>query len=321
MSDVKHGPIVVAALYKFVTLTDYVALREPLTQCMLDNGVKGTLLLAQEGINGTVSATREGIDGLLNWLKRDERFVGIDHKESYCDTQPFYRTKVKLKKEIVTMGVPDVDPNKKVGTYVEPQDWNALIADPEVLLIDTRNDYEVAIGTFKGAIDPKTESFREFPEYVQQHFDPKKHKKVAMYCTGGIRCEKASSYMLGVGFEEVYHLKGGILKYLETVPQEESQWEGDCFVFDNRVSVRHDLSEGDYDLCHACREPVSVADRQSPHYSPGISCPHCWDKLSEKTRAGAIERQKQIELALARNEPHPMGYDARLAALAKKSEG
>jgi len=303
--------IVVAALYKFVTLEDYETLREPLLQSMLQNGVKGTLLLAAEGINGTVSASRAGIDGLLAWLKNDPRFIDIDHKESYCDTQPFYRTKVKLKKEIVTMGVPDVNPNTRVGTYVNPQDWNALIADPDVLVLDTRNDYEVAIGTFQRAIDPKTESFREFPEYVQAHFDPAKHKKVAMFCTGGIRCEKASSYMLGQGFEEVYHLKGGILKYLEEVPQAESLWQGDCFVFDNRVTVRHDLSEGDYDLCHACREPVSVADRQSPHYSPGISCPNCWDSLSEKTRASARERQKQIELAKLRGEPHPMGHDPR----------
>ncbi|WP_374351541.1 rhodanese-related sulfurtransferase [Chitinimonas sp.] len=313
--------IVVAALYKFVTLEDYQALRQPLHDTMVQHGVKGTLLLAREGINGTVSASRAGIDGLLDWLKRDPRFHDLDHKESYCDSQPFYRTKVKLKQEIVTMGVPNVDPNEKVGHYVEPQDWNALIADPEVLLIDTRNDYEVAIGTFKGAIDPHTDSFREFPAYVQQHFDPAKHKKVAMFCTGGIRCEKASSYMLGAGFDEVYHLKGGILKYLETVPEEQSLWQGECFVFDNRVTVRHDLSQGDYQLCHACREPVSPEERQSPHYVAGISCPHCWDTLSEKTRASARERQKQIELARARGEPHPMGHDPRAAAQAKqKSE-
>lgn len=304
-------PIVVAALYKFVTLEDFESLRAPLQQCMVENGVKGTLLLALEGINGTVSGTRAGIDGLLAWLKRDARFHDIDHKESYCDEQPFYRSKVKLKKEIVTLGVDGVDPNQKVGTYVEPQDWNALINDPEVLLIDTRNDYEVAIGTFEGAIDPKTASFRDFPGFVKAHFDPSRHKKVAMFCTGGIRCEKASSYMLGEGFEAVYHLKGGILKYLETVPQAESKWQGDCFVFDNRVTVRHDLSEGDYDLCHACRNAISVADKASPHYSPGISCPHCWDKLSEKTRASARERQKQIELAKQRNLPHPMGHNPR----------
>ncbi|MBH1969260.1 MAG: rhodanese-related sulfurtransferase [Pseudomonadales bacterium] len=301
--------IVVAALYKFVTLEDYVALREPLLQAMVDNGIKGTLLIAEEGINGTVSGSREGIDGLMAWLENDPRMDDIDHKESYCDDQPFYRTKVKLKKEIVTLGVEGVDPNKKVGTYVDPENWNALISDPEVLLIDTRNDYEVAIGTFEGAIDPKTTSFREFPDYIKEHFDPAVHKKVAMFCTGGIRCEKASSYMLSQGFDEVYHLKGGILKYLEEVPQEETKWQGDCFVFDNRVTVRHDLSEGDYDQCHACRTPISVEDRASEHYVAGISCPHCWDKLSEKTRRSAIDRQKQIELAKARNMPHPIGYN------------
>ncbi|SEJ72277.1 UPF0176 protein [Pseudomonas linyingensis] len=305
--------IVVAALYKFVTLEDYIALREPLLAAMQANGVKGTLLLAEEGINGTVSGTREGIDALLAWLRSDPRLVDIDHKESYCAEQPFYRTKVKLKQEIVTLGVPGVDPNKAVGTYVEPQDWNALISDPEVLLIDTRNDYEVAIGTFEGAIDPRTQSFREFPAYVQQHFDPAKHKKVAMFCTGGIRCEKASSFMLAQGFAEVFHLKGGILKYLEEVPQAQSRWRGDCFVFDNRVTVRHDLSEGDFEQCHACRTPISVADRQSEHYAAGISCPHCWDSLSEKTRASARERQKQIELARARQQPHPIGRDPRQA--------
>lgn len=308
---IQTQPIVVAALYKFVTLADFEALKEPLLQSMVDNGVKGTLLLAAEGINGTVAGSRAAIDGLLAWLKADARFVDIDHKESYCDEQPFYRSKVKLKKEIVTLGVPGVDPNLSVGTYVEAEDWNALISDPEVLLIDTRNDYEVAIGTFEGAIDPKTASFREFPEYIKQHFDPAKHKKVAMFCTGGIRCEKASSYMLGEGFAEVFHLKGGILKYLETVPQEETKWQGDCFVFDNRVTVRHDLSEGDFDLCHACREPVSAADRESAHYVAGISCPHCWNTLSEKTRNGARERQKQIELAKQRNQPNPLGRNMR----------
>lgn len=303
--------IVVAALYKFVSLPDYEQLREPLLQVMQAHDVKGTLLLALEGINGTVSAPREGIDALLAWLKTDPRFVDIDHKESFCDEQPFYRTKVKLKKEIVTLGVPGVDPNLRVGTYVEPKDWNALISDPEVLLIDTRNDYEVSIGTFEGAIDPKTTTFREFPDYIKAHFDPAKHKKVAMFCTGGIRCEKASSYMLGEGFEEVYHLKGGILKYLEEVPEQQTLWKGDCFVFDNRVTVRHDLSQGEYEQCHACRNPLSAEDRSSEHYQPGISCPHCWDNLSEKTRHAASERQKQIQLALSRNQPHPIGYNYR----------
>lgn len=305
------GSIVVAALYKFVTLEDYVERREPLLTVMLDNEVKGTLLLAQEGINGTIAGSRAGIDAVLAFLKADSRLVDLEHKESYCDEQPFYRTKVKLKKEIVTLGVPGVDPNKKVGTYVDPKDWNALISDPDVVLIDTRNDYEVGIGTFTNAVDPKTKSFREFPQYVRQNFDPSRHKKVAMFCTGGIRCEKASSFMLNEGFEEVYHLKGGILKYLEEVSQEYSLWQGDCFVFDNRVTVRHDLSEGEYDQCHACRTPISAADRESEHYVPGISCPHCWDSLPEKTRISARERQKQIELARQRNQPHPIGRDPR----------
>ncbi len=303
------APIVVAALYKFVSLPDYQALREPLLQTLLQHEIKGTLLLAEEGINGTVSGSRAAIDALLGWLRQDPRLADVDHKESYCEQQPFYRTKVKLKKEIVTLGVPGVDPNAAVGTYVEPADWNALISDPEVLLIDTRNDYEVAIGTFEGAIDPKTASFREFPEYIKTHFDPSRHKKVAMFCTGGIRCEKASSYMLGEGFAEVYHLKGGILKYLEEVPEAESKWRGDCYVFDNRVTVRHDLSRGDYEHCHACRQPVSAEERQSEHYQAGISCPHCWDNLPEKTRASARARHLQIELAAARNLPHPIGFN------------
>jgi UPF0176 protein len=310
--------IVVAALYKFVSLPDYESLREPLLETLKAHDIKGTLLLAEEGINGTVSGTRESIDALLAWMKADDRFAELDHKESYSDTHPFYRTKVKLKREIVTIGVPDVDPNQRVGTYVEPQEWNAIISDPEVLVIDTRNDYEVEIGSFEGAVDPRTRSFREFPEYVRKHYDPTRHKKVAMFCTGGIRCEKASSYMLNEGFEEVYHLKGGILNYLEKVPENESLWRGECFVFDNRVTVRHDLSEGEFDQCHACRRPISVEDRQSEHYSPGASCPHCWDSLPEKTRASARERQRQIELARARNQPHPIGHDPR--QIAKLSE-
>jgi UPF0176 protein len=304
-------PIVVAALYQFVTLDDYEALREPLLETMRAHDVKGTLLLANEGINGTVSGTRESIDALLAWLRADPRLAAVDHKESYCDAHPFYRTKVKLKREIVTLGVDGVDPNQTVGTYVEPEDWNDVIADPEVLVIDTRNDYEVEIGSFEGAIDPQTKTFREFPDYVKAHYDPAKHKKVAMFCTGGIRCEKASSFMLNAGFEEVYHLKGGILSYLEKVPESQSRWQGECFVFDNRVTVRHDLAEGEYDQCHACRRPISEADMASEKYEPGVSCPHCWDSLPEKTRASARERQRQIELAKQRGEPHPLGRDPR----------
>ena len=306
--------IVVVALYKFVTLEDFEALREPLLDTMNEHGVKGTLLLALEGINGTVAGTREGTAALLEWLRRDVRLSDLDWKESVCEEMPFYRTKVKLKKEIVTIGQPGISPNERVGTYVEPQDWNALISDPEVLLIDTRNDYEVSIGTFEGAIDPQTKTFREFPEYVRQQFDPQKHKKVAMFCTGGIRCEKASSFMLKEGFEEVYHLKGGILKYLEEVAVEGTKWQGECFVFDNRVTVGHDLAPGSFDQCHACRHPVSAEDMASPQFEEGISCPHCYDSLPEKTRLRAEERQRQIQLAKVRNQPHPIGLPPELAS-------
>ena len=299
--------IVVVALYKFVTLENYPDLRQPLLDVMLENGVKGTLLLAREGINGTIAGPRAGMDVVLGWLRSDPRLSDLDHKESLCDETPFYRTKVKLKKEIVTIGVEGVSPNETVGTYVEPADWNALISDPEVLLIDTRNDYEVSIGTFEGAIDPQTKSFREFPEYVKAHYDPAKHKKVAMFCTGGIRCEKASSYMLQQGFDEVFHLKGGILKYFEEVPLEQSRWNGECFVFDNRVTVRHDLAPGSFDQCHACRHPISAEEKASPQYEEGISCPRCYDSLPEKTRRRAEERQRQVKLAKLRNQPHPIG--------------
>ena len=310
---------VVAALYHFTRLPDFEELREPLLELMKKWDVRGTLLLAREGINGTVSGSRESIDQVLTWLKSDERLQGLTHKESYCEAHPFYRTKVKLKKEIVTMGVEDIDPNHIVGTYVEPTDWNAVISDPEVLLIDTRNDYEVDIGTFKGAVNPETTTFREFPAYVEENLDPAKHKKVAMFCTGGIRCEKSTAYLKGQGFEEVYHLKGGILKYLEDVPKEESLWEGECFVFDNRVSVNHDLEAGSFDQCHACRHPVSLDDMQSAAYEAGVSCPHCIDTLSEKTRQRAVERQKQMTLAKKRGEHH-IGDDAAILMQARQQD-
>ena len=296
--------IVVAALYKFASLPDYKDMQAPLLARCHEHGIKGTLLLAQEGINGTVAGSREGIDALLQYLRTDERLADIDHKESFAETMPFYRMKVRLKKEIVTLGVPGIDPNKKVGTYVPPKRWNSLISDPDVLVVDTRNAYEYEIGTFKGAIDPHTETFREFPEFVHKNLDPAKHKKVAMFCTGGIRCEKASAYMLEQGFEEVYHLQGGILKYLEEVPAEESLWEGECFVFDQRVAVKQGLELGDYALCHACRHPVSPEDKLSPEYQEGVSCPHCYAQLSEEKRRSAAERQKQVELALQRGDMH-----------------
>jgi UPF0176 protein len=299
--------IVVAALYKFVTLKDYAALRQPLLAAMKAHGVKGTLLLANEGINGTISGRREAIDGFLAELKSDSRFADLDHKESFCEEDPFYRSKVKLKKEIVTIGVEDVNPNLQAGTYVEPRDWNALIADPDILLIDTRNDYEVALGTFEGAADPKTSSFGEFPKFVCKNLDPARHQKVAMFCTGGIRCEKASSYMQSQGFREVYHLKGGILKYLEEVPKEQSKWQGECFVFDHRVAVGQGLIPTELEMCHGCRMPLSVEDKGSPFYEEGVSCPKCFATLSEKSRASARERQKQIDLAKKRNLRKPIG--------------
>ena len=297
-----------AALYKFVSLPDYKALQAPILKACQDNHIKGTLLLAEEGINGTIAGLPENIHVLLTFLRCNprfkNRFADLEHKESFASEHPFYRMKVKLKKEIVTLGVPGVSPTKKVGTYVKPADWNALISDPEVMLIDTRNDYEVDIGTFKGAIDPRTKTFREFPEYIAEHFDKTKHKKVAMFCTGGIRCEKASSYMMDQGFEEVYHLQGGILKYLETVPEAESMWQGECFVFDQRVAVKHNLEVGEFDQCYACRHPLSPAEMQSPQYSAGISCPYCFNKTTEDKRARLIERQKQVMLAKQRGETH-----------------
>ena len=295
---------VVAALYRFARLPQFEALREPLLdQCVL-LGIRGTLLLANEGINGTVAGTREGIDSLLAYLKAIPELAELDHKESFCDELPFYRMKVKLKKEIVTMGVEGIDPQVTVGRYIEPKDWNALISDPDVLLVDTRNDYEVEIGTFKGALDPNTSSFREFPEYVKTHLDPSKQKKVAMFCTGGIRCEKATAYMIEQGFDEVFHLKGGILKYLEEVPENQSLWQGECFVFDNRVSVNHRLEKGDYDQCHGCRFPITEQDKLDSRYVAGVSCPRCHDLLTEDQRMRFSERQKQIQLAKKRRQVH-----------------
>lgn len=310
---------VVAALYKFTAFPDFENYREGIRQAMLDNEVKGTLLIAHEGINGTIAGSRAGIDTVLAYL-RDVPAIGeFEFKESYTDENPFYRTKVKLKKEIVTMGVTDIDPRKDVGQYVKPQDWNALISDPEVLLVDTRNHYEVKIGTFKNAIDPETETFREFPDYVADNLDSTQHKKVAMFCTGGIRCEKSTAFMKQQGFDEVYHLEGGILKYLEEVPKEESLWEGECFVFDNRVAVNHDLEKGQYDQCYACRMPITEAEKQSEHYVKGESCPHCFDKVTDAQRQRFHEREKQAELAEARGKHH-IGGDVPAEIEARRAE-
>jgi UPF0176 protein len=289
--------IVVAALYRFVPLPDAVQLREPILRQMIEAGVRGTLLLAHEGINGTIAGSRAGIDRILSFLRSDPRLAGLDVKESGCQEMPFKRSRVRLKKEIVTMGVEGIDPLDALGTYVDPQDWNDLISDPDVTLIDTRNDYEVAIGTFQGAANPQTHSFRDFPRYVSEQLDPARHKKVAMFCTGGIRCEKSTALLKQRGFDHVYHLRGGILKYLEVIPEEQSRWEGDCFVFDRRVSVGHGLRVGDHVMCFACGWPVARLQQQHPDYIPGIQCPHCAGQISDEQRRRFAERQRQIEQA------------------------
>ena len=296
--------VVVAALYRFAKFPDYESFREPLLEIMLAHEVRGTLLLAAEGINGTIAGNRISINAVLAWLAKDHKFAGIQAKESYVDENPFYRTKVKLKKEIVTMGVEAIDPTHIVGTYVDAKDWNALLADPEVFLLDTRNQYEVEIGTFENAINPKTDSFREFPEYVRNNLDPKVHKKVAMFCTGGIRCEKSTAYLKQHGFEDVFHLKGGILKYLEEQPEDETKWQGECFVFDNRVTVNHKLEKGNYDQCHACRRPITEEDKDSEFYQKGVSCHHCYNKHSKEQVRRYAERERQMQFAAQRSEAH-----------------
>lgn len=310
---------VVCAMYKFVALNDFEEMKEPVLSKMQALGIKGTLLLAAEGINGTVSGSREAVDGLLQYLNDDKRIFPISFKESHHQEQPFYRTKVKLKKEIVTMGVDDIDPRHTVGTYVKPKDWNALISDPDVTLIDTRNEYEIEIGTFKNAVNPQTETFREFPEYVEKNLDATKHKKVAMFCTGGIRCEKSTAYLKQVGFEEVYHLEGGILQYLEDIPKTESLWEGDCFVFDNRVAVNHDLEKSHYEQCYGCRLPITESDMLSDMFEAGVSCPKCFGQHSTEQLARFREREKQVRLAKERNEEH-VGTEAQVAIARKRKQ-
>ena len=294
----------VTALYHFTRLADYEQLKAPLQNMCELLGIKGTLLLAYEGINGTIAGTDNAINQLLDFLKADPRLATLEHKESRAEKMPFYRMKTRLKREIVTMGVDGIDPNNIVGTYVDPKDWNDLISDPDVVLIDTRNDYEVEIGTFKGALNPDTQTFREFPQWVEDNRDKLKKPKVAMFCTGGIRCEKASSFMKLNGFDDVYHLKGGILKYLETQPKDKSLWEGDCFVFDQRVAVKHGLEQSEYDQCYACRYPITDEEKSSPLYVKGVSCPRCHHKISDVQRDRFTQRQKQIELAKARGDVH-----------------
>jgi UPF0176 protein len=286
---------VIATFYKFVVLDDYRNRRQPLLNLCQHHQIKGTILLAAEGINATISGTRSSIDAILAHLKADPCFADLAPKESISEKSPFDRLKVRLKQEIVTFGIPTVNPTTTVGTYVKPQDWNQLIANPDVITIDTRNQYEVEIGTFKGAIDPQTTSFTQFPEYVADRLDPHHHKHIALFCTGGIRCEKATSYLLNQGFEHVYHLEGGILKYLEEVPIADSQWEGECFVFDDRVAITHGLEPGTHQLCWGCGNPISAADLIEPNYEPGICCPRCHSTITPAQRASRTERWRQLQ--------------------------
>lgn len=299
-----------AAFYKFVDLPDYASRKEPLLAFCEAQGVKGLILLAREGINSTIAGPAAGVHAVLAYLRADPLLADLQHKESWSDKAPFYRMKVRLKKEIVTMQVDGISPTTMAGTYVKPSDWNALISDPDVVVVDTRNDYEVEIGTFKNAIDPHIKSFSELPAWVAQYeplqadAEPKKKPKVAMFCTGGIRCEKSTAYMRTLGYDEVYHLEGGILKYLETVPPEQSLWQGECFVFDERVSVGHGLVPGAHGLCRACRQPLENGATESPLFEAGVSCPRCHATTSETQKNSARERQRQWELAKTRRQTH-----------------
>jgi len=294
----------IATFYLFADLADFEAKQASIKAFCDSQSVLGTIILAPEGINGTIAGPSAGITEVLNFLRTDERLAKLPTRLSYTDRKTFHRMRVILRPEIVTLGDSSVNPNEVVGQYVEPEDWNELINQPEVTLIDTRNDYEVEVGTFRGAIDPKTKTFGGWPEYVEKNLDPEKHPKIAMFCTGGIRCEKASAHLLKNGFKEVFHLRGGILSYLENVPEAESTWEGDCFVFDHRVAVKHGLEQGDFEICFGCRWPISEEDTQSPHYESGVSCPRCAHDLADERRARLRERHKQVILAHKRNGTH-----------------
>jgi UPF0176 protein len=294
----------IAGFYKFVDLQDFAALKAPLLACCEANEVKGTILLAPEGINGAIAAPPQAVAAVLDFLRGDPRLADLSAKESYTQTSPFYRMKVRLKSEIIKMGIPDLDPVHRVGIYVKPEEWNQLLADPDVVVIDVRNDYEVAIGSFKGAINPHIESFSELPEWLRQQGALANKPKVAMFCTGGIRCEKSTAFLRQEGFAEVYHLEGGILSYLQTISEADSQWQGDCFVFDERVAVGHGLKPGRYELCRACRQPISAEDRISDLYVPGLSCPQCYGSKTTAQQERLAERQRQIDLAKQRNQVH-----------------
>ncbi len=303
-SDNRENQFQVAAFYKFTSLDNIGDMQQQLLRVCQEVDLLGTILLASEGVNGTVAGPARGIHSLLMHLRGYPGLGDIQYKTSWCERNPFLRMKVRLKKEIVTLGVDGIDPTKRVGEYVEPRDWNTLVSQPGVRLIDTRNDYEVNLGTFSGAENPQTTSFREFPAWLESNLGEDREQPVAMFCTGGIRCEKSTALLKEMGYKKVYHLKGGILNYLEQVPAEKSLWQGDCFVFDNRVSVDHDLSEGCYELCPACRMPLSEDDRKSPQYEENVSCPKCIDRLTPERRASLEERGRQIKLATKRGEKH-----------------
>ena len=294
----------VATFYQFAHLPDFEAKRAPLKEHCERHSVQGTIILAHEGINGTIAGPSAGVELVLGFIRSDERLAGLSARISDTKRMTFHRMKVVLRPEIVTLGAPEADPLEAIGEYVEPSDWNALISDPGVTVVDTRNDYEVGMGTFRGAIDPKTGSFGEWPEYVQQNLDPDKHPKIAMFCTGGIRCEKASAYLLKHGFRDVFQLRGGILNYLQNMPESESLWEGDCFVFDHRVSVKHGLDQGAHEICFGCRWPLTGEEMQSLQYEAGVSCPRCGGELTPERRERLRERHRQVMLARSRNEQH-----------------
>ena len=305
--------ILVATLYKFFKVDDLVALQDQLYAICNKNNVMGTILIANEGVNGTISAKPREIEKTLISIQKDDRFSEIEIKYSSANKQPFHKMRVRLKKEIVTIGLPEINPNKTVGTYVKPEEWNDIISDPDVILIDTRNKFEIKIGSFKNALDPRTTSFRDFPEWVKKFKQDKTNtnKKIAMYCTGGIRCEKASSLMKEEGFNEVYHLQGGILKYLEQVEKEKSLWEGECFVFDDRVCLTENLEVGSYKMCFACRMPITEDELNDDRYEEGISCLYCYDKTTKEKKERFESRQKQIELSKLRGEKHIGGQQKK----------
>ncbi|MDG2001553.1 MAG: rhodanese-related sulfurtransferase [Alphaproteobacteria bacterium] len=300
--------ICIISFYKFVTILDLEKLKIQIENICLMFETKGTILIAPEGINGTIEGSKDNIEKFLETLKNDKNFSDIIPKYSYSSKDSFNRMKVRLKKEIVTIGNTEVNPNKYIGKYIEPNDWNELISDPNTILIDTRNEYEVAIGTFKGAINPKTKSFRDLPNWIKNNLENVdnnyKNKKIAMFCTGGIRCEKSTSYLVQKGFTNVSHLKGGILKYLENIPKKESLWDGECFVFDQRVSVAEKLKPGSYFMCHGCRMPLKPEDTKLKSYIHGVSCKYCHNKKSAESKKRYADRQKQINLALERGEKH-----------------